>query len=213
MTLLNQLKQYVDEKDFGDPIFLSEVTRKFDRKNDEKFRNTISAYLNRLVRSDQLRKFDDGIFYKFRINVFGETHLNVSRLIKSTYLFDDVDQKVVGYQIGTQVLEAMGITNNLENKVTIVTNHFNRKKILSKVNSTIQLKKPVIKIDDLNYVYLQMLDTINEIEKYHIIEDDIGRKLVQFMKENEIEVNLLFQFAKKHYSHKTLEKLADFLAM
>src|SRR5690554_2779563 len=159
MTLVNntvnmeQVKRYVDKKEYGKPILLRDVVWYFNTDNDNfvEMRKTISQYLNRLVNYKELQKFVDGVFYKTKQNVFGETPIDVVELIRDVYLFDNEAKSIIGYRVGAMVLANIGIANNLENKYEIVTNNYNKKKVLDKIKLNVQLKKPPVEVNNDNY--------------------------------------------------------------
>ena len=222
-TIINQVRKYIDLKEYGKPILLTEVVRNFiDKTGDfNKIRNTVSAYLNRMVRNDELKKLDDGVFYKTKKNLFGETAIDyvcgdaipIKKVIEKLYFYDTQNDERIGYRIGASVLASIGITNNLENGIEIVTNNYHKRKILDAINQNIHLKKPSLEVNNENYIYLQLLDTIKEIDKFHLTTDRVGDKLADYMVKNEIEVNKLFKLAKTHYNKKTINYLIDLLSM
>ena len=60
-----------------------------------------------------------------------------------------------------------------------------------------------------------MLDTIKDIEKYHLTSDRVGEKIVDYMnKKNKIKVKInCSKLLKEHYSKKTINNLVElFLA-
>ena len=105
MTLVNntvnmeQVKRYVEQKEYGKPILLRDVVWYFktDNNNFIEMRNTISQYLNRLVNYKELQKFVDGVFYKTKQNVFGETPIDVVELIRDVYLLDNETKSIIGF--------------------------------------------------------------------------------------------------------------------
>lgn len=221
MTLVNntvnmeQVKRYVEQKEYGKPFLLRDVVWYFktDNNNFIEMRNTISQYLNRLVNYKELQKFVDGVFYKTKQNVFGETPIDVVELIRDIYLFDNGTKSIIGYRVGATVLANIGIANNLENKYEIVTNNYNKKKVLDKIKLNVQLKKPPVEVNNDNYRYLQLLDTVKNLEKYHLIGDHAGKKLTDYMNKNDIKTDKLFKLAKKYYTKKTMNNLLDLLAL
>lgn len=214
-TKMEQVRRYIDDKDYGKPIFLNEIVRHFNTGNQNfvELRKTISQYLNRLVNSNELKKFVDGVFYKAKQNIFGETPIDVMELIHDVYLFDNETNNFIGYRVGAAVLANIGISNNLENKYEIATNNYNKGKILGKIKLNVQINKPPIEVNNDNYRYLQLLDSIKNLEKYHLISNRAGNKLTNYMNDNEIKIDELFKLAKKHYTKKTVNNLINLLAM
>lgn len=214
MTIMNRIKEYIEIKEYGEPILLTDVVREFADKNEDikKIRNTISAYLNRLTKNTELKKFDDGIFYRVKSNPFGETPIDFADLINSIYIYDKEGKNRIGYRIGATVLANIGISNNLESNLEIVTNSFNKRKVIENLKLSIHLKKPVLEVNNDNYIYLQLLDTIKDVDKYHLTGEQTGRKLVKYMEKNDIRIDKLFGFAKDYYNKKTIDNLVELLA-
>lgn len=212
-TIIDQVKTYIDLKEYGKPILLTDVVHNLidEPEKFNKARNTVSAYLNRMVRNNELKKLDDGVFYKSKKNLFGETPIDYIDLINSIYFYDIQKNERIGYRVGASVLANIGISNNLENGVEIVTNNFHKKKVIDTINQNIHLKKPVIEVNNENYAYLQLLDTIKNIDKFHLANDHVGEKLVDYMDMNGIKVNKLFKFARDHYNKKTIAHLIELL--
>ncbi len=67
-------------------------------------------------------------------------------------------------------------------------------------------------INQDNYLYLQLLDTVKNIHKYHLINEGIGNKLIDYMEAKGIMANILFKYANQYYSRKTTENLVTLLA-
>ncbi len=214
-TKMEQVRRYIEKKEYGNPILLNDIVRYFNTDNKDfiEMRKTISQYLNRLVSYNELQKFVDGVFYKTKQNVFGETPIDVMELIRDLYLFNNETKKFIGYRVGATVLVDIGITDNLENKYEVVTNNYNKKKVLGKIRLDVQIKKPPVEVNNDNYRYLQLLDTVKNLEKYHLINNQAGKKLTEYMNENEIKIDKLFKFAKEYYTKKTMNNLLDLLAM
>lgn len=214
-TKMEQVRRYIEKKEYGNPILLNDIVRYFNTDNKDfiKMRKTISQYLNRLVSYNELQKFVDGVFYKTKQNVFGETPIDVMELIRDLYLFNNETKKIIGYRVGATVLVDIGITDNLENKYEVLTNNYNKKKVLGKIRLDVQIKKPPVEVNNDNYRYLQLLDTVKNLEKYHLINNQAGKKLTEYMNENEIKIDKLFKFAKEYYTKKTMNNLLDLLAM
>jgi hypothetical protein len=213
INLMSEFRKYVGKVGYGDPIIIADVVLSLNNEHNVKInRNTVSKYLNRLVLSGEVRKFEDGIFYKSRKNKFGETKMDVQKLIKDFYLIDVGNKEIIGYRIGAMVLNEIGITNNLENRITIVTNNRVKRKFLSNLNQNICFKKPVTQVNKENYLYFQLLDTIGHIDDYHIDQQGVGRKILQYIASKGLEIDRLFAYAKTHYPKKVRINLTNLLA-
>ena len=134
------------------------------------------------------------------------------KLLHDTYIYDYSKDKHIGYRIGTKVLNDIGISNNIENWVRIVSNKYNTKEILQFLDQKIEVNAPPAEINDDNYLYFQLLDTIKEINEYHLIYDRIGEKLETYMKKNKMSFHELMKTAKMHYNKNVLDSLTDLMA-
>jgi len=212
--LMSEFRKYIDKVEYGMPIIIANVVFDFNKRQGVNInRNTVSKYLNRMLINGEVKKFDDGIFYKTKINKFGEIKMDYQELVKNIYLFDVKENNVIGYRIGAVVFNEMGITDNMENRITIVSNNRVKRKFLSKIKQEIKFKTPVSEINNENYLYFQLLDTIEHMDEYHLNQMGAGKKFVQYIAIKKMELNQLFAYAKQFYSKNVRMNLLNLLAM
>lgn len=211
---MSEFRKYIDKVEYGMPIIIANVVFDLNKRQGVNInRNTVSKYLNRMLINGEVKKFDDGIFYKTKINKFGEIKMDYQELVKDIYLFDVKEKNVIGYRIGAVVFNEMGITDNMENRITIVSNNRVKRKFLSKIKQEIKFKTPVSEINNENYLYFQLLDTIEHMDEYHLNQFNAGKKFVQYVAIKNMELDQLFAYAKQFYSKNVRMNLLNLLAM
>lgn len=212
-NLMSEFREYIDKVEYGMPIVIADVVFGLNKRQGVNInRNTVSKYLNRMVLNGEVKRFDDGIFYRTKKNKFGEIKMDYQELVKDIYLFDVKEKNVIGYRVGAVVFNEMGITDNMENRITIVTNNRVKRKFLNKTNLNIDLKRPVSEINNENYLYFQLLDTVELIDVYHWNKLGAGKKFVNYLASKGMELDKLFGYAKKYYSKNVMIMLSEILA-
>ena len=64
--------------------------------------------------------FSDGIYYIPRKTIFGVSRLDTNTIISKKYLGND--KEIYGYVAGMTLLNAVGLTTQVSNRITIVSN-------------------------------------------------------------------------------------------
>jgi len=142
MTKVTQevIKELINTYKENTPIFISEIKEHFNKQEMPK----VYVYLNRLIKTDQLKTYSNGIYYK--------GHITKEDIIEKKYIKDD--NNIYGYYIKDFLV------SNICNKGT---SYYNK-------TLDIKIKRPRIKITNDNYKYLELLDKIryNDITKEEV---------------------------------------------
>jgi len=162
---------------------------------------TLRVLVARLVNKNILKRYDQGIFYRPQISIFGEIPLSRDAILKKFYL-EDGTGGTEGYFMGADFLNEIGAANNLPNRQELVTNHYLLKTPIQKMKNPPQLIRPKIKITADNASYLQLLDTLNHLERYHLTVQDFEQFLFDFIQD--LDVLKLIGYAKMLYPKKVL---------
>ena len=141
------IKELINTYKENTPIFISEIKKHFNKEEIPK----IYVYLNRLIKTEQLKTYSNGIYYK--------GHITKEDIIEKKYIKDD--NNIYGYYIKDFIV------SNVCNKGT---SYYNK-------TLGIKIKRPRIKITNDNHKYLELLDKIryNDITKeetYTFIEQN-----------------------------------------
>ena len=131
------INKIIDEYEENTPIFISEIKEYFDKEEIDK----VYVYINRMVKSGELKTFCSGVYYK--------GHISRSDVIDKKYIKNN--GIVFGYYVGDMVV------SNVCNKGT---SYYNR-------TLGVKVRKPRVIINNDNYKYLELLDNV----RYGFIKD------------------------------------------
>ena len=183
-TIMDLITEYIDNIGNGYPIFTSDIHEYVLNEIKDAKPLVINEYINRYEKKhDNFIRYKKGIYYKCVDTVFGKTKIKYADLVKRLYIEDD--KEIYGYETGPSLINNLGLTTQVPKYAYLATNKLQ----VDKVDDTIKLVKPVTKVTEKNYKYLQLLDIISNRFKVHIEVDDYN-----FIIRKEIdEMNLNFE--------------------
>lgn len=146
---------------YNTPIFLNEV--KIEGISDSALRQSF----RRMTEQGSLLRFDDGIYYIPKQSILfnkpmtlDETEVIIAKYIRRK-------EQVFGYYTGMTFANQLGVTTQVPILDEISTNQESSKgRNVSLSNSRIRLKRPRIPVTKENWKILQILDLINDLEKW-----------------------------------------------
>lgn len=196
MEFALKLKQTYDE---NKPIFLTDI------KMDNMSKDNIRQNLSRLVRSGEINRYDNGIYYFPKKTVFGNLPLNFNDVIYYKYIIKN--EKTCGYYSGITFLNYLGLTTQVPNTIEITTNI--EKSIKREINikeRKLILRKGKVFINDKNYKILQFLDIFMYLNTYQIKENyDIFKN---YILSNKFTKEKVQEFLPK-YSRKVMKSIIE----
>ena len=204
------LIKYIDMCPFDEPIFIEEIKDYFkDKINgnfDIVFKN-IYVYINRLVKENKLAQFIKGIYYKPIKGVFGDKTLNINKVINKKYIQDA--KGIKGYFSGAYLFNKIGLTTQVPKNVLIVTNACPNFNDYYNKNLGVTIRKPKIEVDEYNYKYLQLFDILINKDNINIEASDEKKIIYNYIKENKLEMDKIFEYANKINNLKPIKKLYE----
>lgn len=168
MTVYNKI---IDNFNCDEPIFVEDIQAMFP----ERSRPWIDKTIKTMVDENMLKRFSNGVYYISRKTVFGDSLLNPQKVILKKYIKDKAE--IFGYVSGIALLNRLGITTQMPNKLTIVSNNeSSRGRTVTIGNQSVYVMKSSTRVNNENYATLQLLEAIklidlnelDEIEKYNI---------------------------------------------
>lgn len=206
--------KYIDNYPIDEPIFLNDI-KNYVKKNSNKIFDTkklmknINVLMNRLTKKNTICLFERGIYYKPIKNIFGIKNLNITKVIDQKYLKDK--DTTIGFISGAYLYNMLGLTTQISKYKLIITNKCpnNNKYNIDKLGITI--KKPPVKINNDNYLYLQLLDLLANRDKISIEVDEQTTKniIYNLIKENNLQFDKIFYYAKITNNKKAIENLYE----
>ena len=206
------LTEYIDKCPYDEPIFIEDIKKYFEDIVGDKIDQvikTIYVYVNRLVKKHILVQYLKGIYYKPTIDIFGEKEIDKETIINKKYMEDNNGCK--GFTYGATLFNQLGLTTQVPRYYYIVTNECPNNNKYNNHSLGVVIKKPKIKINNNNYKYLQLLDLLNNKEKIYI-EVDVNKEkeiIYKFIKDNGLEMEEIFRYAKEIKDKKAINKLFE----
>ncbi len=207
------LMKYLNDCDTNEPILIEDIKNYFQNiitKKDEYISviKNIYVYLNRLVKKDKLILFAKGIYYKPSKGVFGNKKLNSYKVIEKKYIKNN--DKINGYVTGAYLFNQLGLTTQIPNSIVVVTNMCPNNNEYENKKLNVKIRKPKIEVDNLNYLYLQLFDIINNKDNINIEVNNVKEIIYDFIKNNKLDMELIFKYAKLTNNKKVIDKLYDY---
>ncbi len=211
MNYNNIIINYIDNCPFDEPIFIEDIKKFIQEKLDNQMNfdhilKTIYVYINRLVKKGSLVQFLKGIYYKPLKGTFGNKKLNIDKVITKKYLLDEFGIK--GYYTGAFLFNKLGLTTQIPKDIVIMTNECPNNEYKNKKLGVV-IRKPKIKINEDNYKYLQLFDILNNKDNINIEVDNEKEIIYKFIKDNELDIEKIFEFASFTNNKKAIERLYE----
>ncbi|AOM82205.1 DUF6088 family protein [Salisediminibacterium beveridgei] len=157
-----KLYRYLLEKyGYDEPIFTDQV-----KEDLEMNPNTVRQYFKRLADEGKIEKVQNGLYFiPKKQPLFGSPVLNVDRIIQRKFLKNQ--NKVTGYITGTNFTNQLGLTSQTAAVTTVVTNNTSSiKREVTFYKNKVIIKKPRVLITNENYRLLQVLDLLNDYDRF-----------------------------------------------
>ena len=160
----------------------------------------------RLEKSGHVLRVAKGIYCRKIPTAFGYYTPNREALFCKQLLYDA--DGVIGYETGLSALNRLGLVSQMPARRYIATNLYT-KKVPKGIQ--IELRRPSVAVDGTNYRYLQILDTIRDIDEAPVDTAKPGEIIKGTAQELNLNTDMLILMARKHYSHKTLLRTIDIM--
>jgi predicted transcriptional regulator of viral defense system len=179
----------IENYEEDEPIFLTDIN--IEGMTEENIR----YHLKKLTDNGTICRFDSGIYYLPRINIFGEKSvLSAETVALHKYILRK--GRRIGFYSGYTLANRMGISMQVPFKEEITSNYAPAQvREISIKNRKYVLRRPVIEITEENAYVLQLLDCLKDIDKS--AEEDMkvcGKILSQYSKEHKITKEQIDKF-------------------
>lgn len=176
--ILEYIKNNYDNKT---PIFVNDIYKEFAEISE----GTIRSLFKRFSDAGVLEKVDNGVYaLPNKESVLGKATVYVSNVIEKKYIRNEKGQRI-GYISGINFSNQIGLTSQTASVNTIYSNNVsNKKRMTTLKNSRLIINAPRVEVTDQNYKLLQILDLLNDFEKYS--EQDLktaSNKILAFLRE------------------------------
>ena len=185
----NKLKESFS---FNEPIFTEELLKLFSNKS----RAQVFRYVESAKESNELAQDSVGVYYLPTITFLGtQSKLSPEEVARKKYIGNDTDR--YGVYSGIELLNRFGMTTQMAATVTIVTNKESSKKRMIVLNGRrFILKKSHCKITKENFAYYTIFELFNCMGKDEKVNKDAKRRILDYMKNNKMDVMQICNMAK-----------------
>ncbi len=161
--------------------------------------NNLRQQIKKLVDGGLLTRYDTGIYFIPEPTIFKSgSQLSFNRVVKEKYLLDERKEQC-GYISGVYFANAVGLTTQVPMKYDVVTNKATKDyREVKLAQSTIIVRKPKIEVTSANYLSLQFLDLIKDIDSLSELE---GVSLNSKLKDYIQKANLQFKEIEKYLNY------------
>lgn len=169
------------EYSYNEPIFINELA--FEDVNY----NNLRQIFKRLTDEGILERYDTGIyFFPKKSSILGKTYMDTEVVIANKFI--GRGNRLYGYYSGLTFANQIGITTQVPVVKDIVTNkESSRGRTVFIKSREIRVKKPRAEVSNGNCLILQILDLINEYEKYSEYEVAKTYEIIaEYIKQTEI---------------------------
>ena len=210
MNYNNMLIKYIDKCPYDEPIFIDDIKKHFKKIIQNDFENTfknIYVYINRLVKENKLSQFIKGVYYKPIKGIFGNKPLDINKVIEKKYLCDE--NGIKGYISGAYLFNKIGLTTQVSKEILIMTNECPNANDYNNKSLGVVIRKPKILVNEDNYKYLQLFDILINKDNIKIEAENEKEIIYKFIKDNELNFEKIFEYAKKINNIKPIMKLYE----
>jgi predicted transcriptional regulator of viral defense system len=178
----NMLFDYLIENyEKGEPIFLADIH--IEGMTEENIR----YHLKKLTDDGVIGRFESGIYYLPKMNIFGEkSALSAETVALHKYVLRK--GKRVGFYSGYTLANRLGLSTQVPFKEEITSNYAPAQvREISIKNRKYVIRRPAIEITEKNAYALQLLDCLKDIDKS--AEEDMkvcGKILSQYARQHRI---------------------------
>lgn len=185
MNAYNMIKECFG---YDEPILASDIEAMFP----ERSRPWIDKAIKTMVDENQLRRFSTGVYYIPRKTPFGDSLLNPQKVIAKKYIKNG--NETYGYVSGTSLLNMLGLTTQVPNLLTVVTNNeSSRGRRIAIGNQFVYVMKSSTEITKENCAALQFLEAVKLVDLNEL--DEIERyNLEKYIDDNNVTLTMVSKY-------------------
>lgn len=203
------IEEYVSQFPPNEPMYSTKVveilTNKYPIQKDQA-KKIVNVNLKRLFDKNVISRFQKGIYYKTTATPFGNTRLNPNLVVRDLYI--QKNGNILGYETDASFLNRIGLTSQMPRYTYIATNVSNRGNE-RKEKLHVILRKPPTEVTKENYLYLQILDAIENKNKIPIDDKKPACIYLSYILDCKLDSIKLIAFASKYYPKRVLEKFIE----
>lgn len=203
MTILECIDGYVKGIQTGIAILTDDIYDYVAARIPEVQRNAVNTNIARYAKAHPcFVRYQKGIYYLAKMTPFGRTKIKYSELIRRKYLVDG--DRIIGYETGPSYMNKLGLTTQMSSQIYLATEHASETE-----GEDVVLVKPVTRIDNGNYRYLQFLDVLDNRMKVHIEAENYRDILREYIDTHKLNFEKLMYYARFYRSNNVYRGIAE----
>lgn len=208
MTYIEFISDLLSRINVGMPIYTKQISYEMSKEynlSEKDAAAAVSVALKRIMDGNkipELRLYQKGIYYKTKITPFGEIGINQEQLISDKYILPHI-----GYETGLTIINRLGLTTQIPKERMIATN-LAKDCVRTDKKLGVTIKPPKTPINAQNKKYLQLLDTLELLDKTPIDEEEPYKILANYIQNENLQYGKLLAYADSYYNKKTIFHLA-----
>lgn len=207
------ISEYISGLAYNAPIHTEDVAKKLANHFTIELgqaKALVNVNLPRIADTHDLVRYQKGIYYKAQNTPFGKTKLNPDLVNRD--LYTRKNGKITGYATGASFLNQIGLTTQIPKYKKYATNVF--KQYGSRVNKRrmVIIQKPQAQITSDNYLYLQLLDAIENKDKLTFDARQPEKVILNYIQDKNLDFRKLAGYAGKYYNKKTQLRVLEIAA-
>ena len=165
----------------------------------------VNVNLRRLGERHHLKRFQKGVYYKAKQTAFGLSSLNPALVNRERYI--QQGDEVIGYETGEGFLNRLGLTTQIPRYPKIATNQMKYYGQRKNERLKVIVIKPRVKVTQENYLYLQLLDAIAEMDHSYLEVEKPEKVILDYIQRTNLSFQKLIGLATLYYSRATQNRL------
>jgi len=164
--------------------------------------------LKRMADEQQIKRIRKGVYYLTKETVFGTVTPDYDRY--AVQMLTQDTNGVIGYESGASFLNRIGLSTLIAKDIEIISNGY-RKKLPT--NCHVIAKKPIVRVTDENYQYLQILDTVSDMRRLHIDSPNPKAVVNRTIQSRLLDPIKLLGYARRYYPQAVVLDIVDILIL
>ena len=171
-----------------EPIFIEDIEKLYQ----ERSRPWVDKAVKTMVDKKQLKRFSQGVYYIPRKTVLGDSVLNPKKVIVKKYIQNS--QEVYGYLGGASLLNSFGLTTQVPNVITVISNNEStRGRKVEVGKQSVYLCKPPATVTKSNFKILQFCEMVRLID-FDSLDNTELKNLERYIEENNISLSSVSKY-------------------
>ncbi len=162
--------------------------------------------LKRMADEQQIKRISKGVYYLTKETVFGTVTPDYDRY--AVQMLTQDTNGVIGYESGASFLNRIGLSTLIAKDIEIISNGY-RKKLPT--NCHVIAKKPIVRVTDENYQYLQILDTVSDMRRLHIDSPNPKALVNRTIQSRLLDPIKLLGYARRYYPQAVVLDTVDII--